>query len=175
MEGFNANDQFVQQLINFQPRLRGYIRLLLPNRAMAEDVLQETNLVLWRKAEDFEPGTNFGAWACRVAYYQALAQRQKIGREKLVFDDELVGDLASEAERQTGMLAESRSALQVCMDQLNTTHREMLDRRYAFGDSVNAIAERLGRPVGSVKQTLYRIRTTLGECIEQRLTAEGQA
>jgi DNA-directed RNA polymerase specialized sigma24 family protein len=39
----------------------------------ARDVLLETNLVLWQKIGEFEPGSNFGAWARKIAYFQALA------------------------------------------------------------------------------------------------------
>ena len=79
-----------------------YILSLLGNRTQAEDVMQETNAVLWRKAHEFKLGTNFGAWMLRVAYFQVMAHRRKITRDRLVFDDDFLADIADYAQQQTG-------------------------------------------------------------------------
>ncbi len=63
-----------------QDRVYTYTRTLLPNAENARDVLQETNIVLWRKRNEFKPGTDFVAWACKVAYYQALSFLRDAGR-----------------------------------------------------------------------------------------------
>ena len=51
---------------------------VLPNRTDVDDLLQETNLVLWREFESFEIGTNFTAWAYRIAHNQVLAWRKPV-------------------------------------------------------------------------------------------------
>jgi len=71
-----STDQIVQLLTNVQQQLTRYVRTLVPNRTDAEEVLQETNLFVWRHADEFELGTNFAAWACRIAYYQVLTFRR---------------------------------------------------------------------------------------------------
>ena len=63
--------------------------------------MQETNAVLWRKAHEFKLGTNFGAWMLRVAYFQVMAHRRKITRDRLVFDDDFLADIADDAQQQT--------------------------------------------------------------------------
>ncbi len=56
---------------------------LLANRQQAQDVMQETNLVLWCTADQFQPGTNFAAWMMKVAYYQVLDHRRKLNKQAI--------------------------------------------------------------------------------------------
>ena len=53
---------FIRLFTANEPRLRGFAMSLIPNRADAEDVLQQANLILWRKFGQFQIGTNFFAW-----------------------------------------------------------------------------------------------------------------
>ena len=71
-----GHDQFVLEIIAAQSRLYAYILSLVLNREKARDILQQTNLVLLEKEREFEWGTNFGAWASRVAYYEVLTDRR---------------------------------------------------------------------------------------------------
>lgn len=175
MAHHDTTEQFVQQLISCQTHVYTYILSLLGDRDLADEVLQETNLVLWRKADEFEPGTEFGAWACTIARFQVLAQRQKLARDHLVFDDDVL-DLVAEraAERLADMPARQR-ALRRCLSTLSEDQRKMLLARYAENGSVARIAEELGRSAPSVSQTLYRVRQLLVQCIERRLAEEADA
>lgn len=67
------DEAFVQLLTAEQLRLLHYIAKLLGDPNEAQNVLQETNLVLWRKSGEFQAGTNFSAWAHNVAYWQVRA------------------------------------------------------------------------------------------------------
>ncbi|PQJ27627.1 hypothetical protein BSZ32_03355 [Rubritalea profundi] len=58
---------FIGEITRIQSQLRAYIISLMPGASGAEDVLQETNLVLWEKRAKFEQGTNFRAWVCAIA------------------------------------------------------------------------------------------------------------
>src|ERR1041385_5597203 len=63
----------VQQLfVKHQLAVRAFILSLEPNFTDAEDLLQEVFLVITRKANDFEEGTNFFAWACTIARFKLL-------------------------------------------------------------------------------------------------------
>ena len=94
--------EFVTLLTNSQSRLYAYILSLTGDREQAQEVLQETNLVLWEKVATFEIGSNFIAWSFRTAYYQVLAQRKRISRNRIVFDDELIGGLAEDFGHDEG-------------------------------------------------------------------------
>lgn len=171
----DTTERFVQQLIGCQTRVYTYILSLLGDRDLADEVLQETNLVLWRKADEFEPGTEFGAWACTVARYQVLAQRQKLARDKLVFDDDVLDLVAERAAQRLADVPARQRALRRCLSTLSEDQRKMLLARYAEDGSVARIADELGRSAPSVSQTLYRVRQLLVKCIERRLAEEADA
>lgn len=165
----DKQDEFVQDLVQIQPRLRIFIRAMVRDANQVDDILQETNLVLWRKAGEFTPGTNFGAWACRTAYFQVLSHRKRRGQSRLLFDEQLLHHLADVVEHQTDDLDQRRLALRTCLTRLTDTQRELLDRRYNRAQSIAEIASQVDRPEGSTRQALYRIRLALLNCIRRRL------
>jgi RNA polymerase sigma-70 factor (ECF subfamily) len=160
---------FVQSLTGVQSRLYAYICSLLGETAGARDVLQETNLALWDKAQEYDPDRPFVPWAYKVAYLQVLAYRKRCSRSRLLFDEQLVSELAEQAASRDDDLDQRLEALGDCMGRLPGPRREMIDLRYLRGESVDAIAERLRKTPNVVAANLYRIRKALLECIESRI------
>src|SRR4051812_30687389 len=74
-------DAFVQLLGQSQRRIFLFVMSMVPNWSDAEEIIQETNLLLWREFDKFQPGTNFAAWACRIALNQTLAWRKRKRRD----------------------------------------------------------------------------------------------
>ncbi len=169
MEVTPASEAFVQQLIASQGRIYAYILSLVGDSDQADDVLQEVNLMLLRKSTEFEPGTNFIAWAFRTAFYQVQTFRNRQSRNRLIFDDDLLMLLARDAEDDTDDMTDRRRALRRCMLLLSSAQQDLLHRRYTAGASARTIARQLGRPAGSIHQTLYRLRLVLMKCIEDKL------
>ena len=149
-------DEFVRLLTASQPALYACILALLPDRVAAQDVLQETSLTLWHKAEDFEPGTNFMAWASRIARYHVLNYRRKMKRDRLVFDENLFEELAARQAMRTEDAHQYAGALRVCLEKLPEEQRELVAERYAPGGSVKQIAASRGQTAGAISQVLYR-------------------
>ena len=85
----NESEQFVELMTNFQGRLYAFILSLMGDPNSANDILQETNIVLWNKSSEFELGTNFKAWSFRIASFQVMAYRQRCMRDRLIFDDDM--------------------------------------------------------------------------------------
>ena len=71
----SRTEEFMRLFTHHQRHVYGYIRGLVPSLVEAEEVLQQTNLLLWEKFDQFQPGTNFRAWACKVAYLTVLKHR----------------------------------------------------------------------------------------------------
>ncbi len=165
-------EKFVQLLTAHQGILYAYIRSRLPDSVVVQDVLQETNLVLWRRSEEFEAGTNFVAWACKVAYFQVLAFYRDNKRESMVFNVELVYMLAQQNEEKLADAQDLQQILSRCVNKLPEQSRRLIQQRYAPGGSVQSIAEKQGRSIGAVSQTLYRIRQLLQECVQKTLARE---
>ena len=167
------SEELVRLLTEAQGPVYGYLLTLIPDRSRARDLLQETNITLWKKAATFEEGTNFNAWACKIAYFHVLSFRRKMAREKLVFDDDILDYLA---ERNDDRLIQDftkdrNAALKACMQKLSDKQRKLVEERYKPGASVQRIAADQGRTVGAISQTLYRIRHNLMQCIEKTLAS----
>lgn len=166
----DRNEFFVQQITEHQNRLFGYIYSMLGDHARASDVLQETNLVLWRKQPEFREGQPFLAWAFGIARYQVLAHVRDRGRDRCLLDPELVETLAQETERQAEQIDALRDSLRKCMAQLSEAHRELVQQRYFRSASIQQIAQSLDRGVSAVKVSLMRIRRQLADCVRRRMT-----
>jgi RNA polymerase sigma-70 factor, ECF subfamily len=164
------SDQIVQLLTNVQQQLVRYVRTLVPNRADADEVLQETNLFIWRHADEFELGTNFAAWASKVAYYEVLSFRKRQARSRLRFSDALVEQLALSAARNLVEDNLSTEAFDSCIAKLNEQDRELMRLRYEPGARVEDVARQVGRSTKAVYNALGRIRGWLLECIERTVS-----
>ena len=164
--------EFVQLLTTHQSRMFAYILSLLGNRTQAEDVMQETNAVLWRKAHEFKLGTNFGAWMLRVAYFQVMAHRRKITRDRLVFDDDFLADIADDAQQQTERYEENQRLLVDCIGKLNERYQKLIRRRYTEGATLKSMASQSDQSESSIKQALVRARNALVECVKRHRPEE---
>lgn len=168
----NPSDEFVQLFTRAQRPLYLFILAQVGNVQAAEEILQETNLIIWSKLDQFEPNTNFAGWTRQIATYEILKHRQRLRREKLSFSDTFVNLVADEVVSQTPEQEFRREALQQCLEKLHKKDRELIRWRYQPGISGKELAESLGRPANSVYQSLGRIRRTLLECIQRRMTSE---
>jgi RNA polymerase sigma-70 factor, ECF subfamily len=153
--------QFIQDLTANQNSLYGYILSLLPDRSVAQDILQEVSLTAWQKHADFTPGTSFFAWASKIAYFHVLSHRRKMSRDKLVFDDEVLDYLAERQLERVEEVSRRGVAVKSCLEKLPADQRQLIEQRYASGGSVQRIAEQAGKSVGAISQALYRIREAL--------------
>jgi RNA polymerase sigma-70 factor (ECF subfamily) len=171
----SVTESFVVLLTNAQCDLHTYIAYLVGNRDEARDVLQETNLVLWREASRYDGVRPFLAWAKAVAYYQALSHLKKRSRDRLVFDEELVLLLAeSDAGHHEGMQARLRM-LDVCFAKLTHLQQSVMKFRYFRNWSVRRLAARFAFSEAAGSMLLTRVRRQLAECIERSLAEEREA
>ena len=159
---------FSRKLTALQRSLYAYILTLLPNRADAEDVLQETNLILCRKANEYDPQGHFQGWAFQIARYQVMAQITKTKRSRLQFSTEIIETLAAE-EFDTKRMALSQKALQLCYDLLPVHMKKIARLRFREDSNLKDISAKVGRPLGSVSATLHRIRINLTDCVRKKL------
>jgi RNA polymerase sigma-70 factor (ECF subfamily) len=171
--GFASADPagaFQASLEAVQQPLLAYIISLTGNSSDSYDILQETNLFLWERRDEFEAGTSFKAWACRVAYFKTLAFRrdsQRRGEE--FFREDILLHLAAQAPEQFADGDEKLEALRACLEGLRGADRELLMVRYASPDSLADFAHRIGRSAPAVHTAICRIRGLLRQCVERRL------
>ena len=169
---FSADEsaEFVANIAAIQRQLHTYIYSLVYHREDTEDILQETNYVLWRKADTFKPGTNFRAWAYKIAQLQVMAYRKRKMKlnQKEWLDSELIECLAEEALEDAEYYQQRYDALQSCLQALPEERRNLVTKRYTPGISVNEMAEEMGKAPKAVSETLRRIRHALHKCIKEK-------
>lgn len=167
-ETFQA--EYVRLITKHQSALYAYILSIHPNRAAAEDILQETNLVLWKRMDDLNEGASFQAWAFRIAYFQTMRYLKTRKRQSwLVFDDDMTAEIAEEAEEKQSGFEDKRQALRQCLSKLKRGDVTMLRLRYEENASLKDIGRQLDRTEGALKQVYLRIRRSLKQCIQHRL------
>ncbi|MEM0964579.1 MAG: sigma-70 family RNA polymerase sigma factor [Verrucomicrobiota bacterium] len=164
------DEAFVAEISDAQTPLRAYILKLVGNHHAAQDVLQETNVILWKKRMDWDPNTLFLKWAFRVAYFQTKAhfRDQSRERKRLTFSDELIDQLALNEPNFTSE-AQLQEALNHCLEKMDTDKRNALIQRYAGKYSVEEIAKQIGLNPNTLSQNLRRLRSKLSICIQSRL------
>lgn len=165
------SELFVQLLTEEQTRLLHYIGMLLGDPHAAKNVLQETNLVLWRKASDFTHGTNFTAWSRKVAFWQVQAYVRDRRRDRHVFSDELIAQLANQqaAVAAEGAETDMRIALRHCLGHLSKSNLELIRERYEADMPIALLADKTGKTQSAIKVGLMRLRRSLLKCIEREL------
>lgn len=174
MSKSDANDaQFLTLVTGAQRMLHAFILRLVPCLSDADDILQETNLVLWSKQSEYAPGTDFRAWAFRISRFQVMAFRKRQSIDRLVFGDELIDRLARCGRRRGESIDEKRVLLIDCLQRLKDRQRRLLDEHYGERLSGREIAEKSGKNVDAVFQALHRARESLLRCIQHGLNQKG--
>ncbi len=167
---------FLRLFLQNERRLYGYVLTLLPNRADADDVLQEASLVMWDKFNENDPPVDFVAWGCRIAYFKVLDLHKKRQRSRVQFSQALLERLAETAVEQaaTLQLDERQHALAECVKKLPARDQDLLVRRFSDGMSIQALAQQVERSADAVYKALAKIRLALFECVTRRLATEAR-
>lgn len=169
---FAPGDLFVGELTGCQAMLRGYCEAALGHGEDAKDAWQRTNIVLWRKAQDWNPATKFLPWALSVARYEVLAVIRDRQRERIIFDNDVAELMADTAVHLAETSGARRDALTHCLTKLNPRQRTVLSAHYLSGHTQSEIASEHGMGLSAVKVLLLRLRRSLAECIEKHQLKE---
>ncbi|WP_193211398.1 sigma-70 family RNA polymerase sigma factor [Luteolibacter marinus] len=159
---------FVKLLTDHQSIIRSFVISLLPGAPGVDDVIQETNVLLWKRRETFEPGTNFKAWALTTARYQAMTYCWILKKRRWVtLDDDVAELVASEMEEKLDrLMVEKRiEALRSCIEEVRPDDRELLMQRYWHKTRLQDFAVIHGRSMNGLKVQLFRLRSALKRCI----------
>ena len=162
--------EFVRLLTQHSSRIFGFVLALCVNRSDAEDVFQNTSVVLWEKFDAYQPGTNFLAWACRIAYFEALYDRRKTHRVRTL-SDEAWQALAADALAISEEKEDRQEALADCLQKLSASDRNLLEQKYFSQRSVAEIAAATAKSVHSVYRSLSRIHDALLQCVRRAMSA----
>ena len=168
MEDDDFATRFVNEVTAAQPKMRSYIAKLVANASSVDDILQESNRVLWEKREDWQEGTVFLKWAYRVCYFRVKSWRRDQAREKLVFSDDLLETFARE-EPADDLMSRREEGLKHCLKKLSGDQHDAVMRYYDPSFSVSELARERKLAPNTLAQQLRRIRQRLHLCIESYL------
>lgn len=154
-----------------QHHVLGFVQMLLPSVHDAEEVLQETSIVLWNKWDQYDPERDFVKWACGIARYEVFRYLRK-KKQPLHLSEALLNQIADLATTQASIDSSDRDcmdALKKCVDGLKTKERDLLALRYRKDTPVVEIANRIGLARSTVFESLQKIRARLLRCVQRRL------
>ncbi|MEM9588952.1 MAG: sigma-70 family RNA polymerase sigma factor [Planctomycetota bacterium] len=158
--------------LRHQPAIQSFVMSLLGSHDDSEVVMQETSVKLWKKFDQFERGSSFRNWAFQIARYEALNHRRRKQRDRHLFTEELMNQLASDAEQQSLVLEEERRILSHCIAKLSEGDRGVLAACYREGATIKQYAQQVGRTANAVGKQLAKIRAALLRCVRTTLAGE---
>jgi RNA polymerase sigma-70 factor (ECF subfamily) len=172
----DADPDFATLIRHHQTQLFGYIYSLVRDLDDADDLFQQTSLVLWDKFGQFDRSKSFINWACGVARYEVLNFLRSRSRNRLYFTDELnIALIEAHESVDQDRLEERRDALSGCMKKMRSRDIELLETCYGRSIGIQEVARTWGRSTHSIHNSLRRIRRTLFECVRRSLALEGLA
>jgi len=152
-----------------QDMLLAFAGYRLPDRDLADEVVQQTFIRAFEQLRDFRPDGDFAAWLraiCRFVILAEVKRRQRQAHNLAGVRDRLQSVLIGEASRHD--VGEDRLArLADCLRRLPAPHRALVDRRYRENASVHELALAYGRTVTWVTTVLFRVRGLLKKCMER--------
>lgn len=162
---------FLPLFIRHERRIYAYIFTLVPRRADADDLLQETSLVLWDKFDVTNPPTDFLAWGRRIAYHKVLDYYKKSKRADARLSQVFLNRVSESAAdtKLVPQLEERREALAACVEKLPPRARDLLTYRFVEGATTQSTAELVGKSVDAVYKALAKLRQSLFECVQKRM------
>lgn len=165
----SSRDLVLREFVRHRSSLFSLILSLTRDFAFAEEVMQEVAIVVCDQWADFRPGSNFQAWAMRIARNK-IHNLTRTERRLILLSPEAIEGVERAAAEETsdGWL----EAVHHCLETVEERSRMLLSLRYRKGQSGEEIARRLSMTVPAVHMALSRARASIGRCVQGRL-AEG--
>lgn len=152
-------------------RVYAYIYSLVANRADVDDIFQDTGLVVFSKFNEFQPGTNFGAWACRIAYHKVMQFfRDREATDHL--DETVLELLQAQSLDLSATVPAQLTALRDCLSQMPPGEKRLVKLRYFRSATVEAIAQKTGQSPSTVYKNLAKAHEALLDCVTRKLAQE---
>lgn len=165
-------EAYLRLLTQHDRWLATYVYSLVPRAADADDILQEVKVTMWKHFGRFEPGSNFRAWARRVATNQILNYRRSEKRHpSSELEQSFIEAVAAEIDRRAESFDQRAEALRHCLHKLPEAHRKLIVWRYYEDCGIDEIAAKSQRSADAVYQLLSRIRGLLNDCVSRQLAA----
>src|SRR5499426_1367790 len=162
-----GGDQLAMRTLFGRHRVSLYrwVLRLVTDDALAEDLLSEVFLDVWRQAASFEARASVSTWLLAIARYKALSARRR--RTHVEWDDDLALSVADPADGPDLVLEKKTQAelVRQCLARLSPEHSEVIDLVYYHEKSVEEVARIVGIPEATVKTRMFYARKNLSELV----------
>ena len=172
METLNQKDHFHSFLRLNDRKIYAYILSILKNVHDADDVMQETSIVMWNKFSAFSPGMDFVLWGITIARYQILAFLRDKKRTKVKNSKAIINSIHNEVTRKLQDIDYHLDLLKKCAQKLDTVDRHLLKLRYEKGYTLQKIGELVSKSTRATYYSLARIHKLLLGCIRRNLAEQ---
>jgi len=162
-------DQILRLLARETRMIQAFIRAMVCDFHLAEDILQEVFVVALQRRDQFVEGTNFSAWVREIARRVSLAKIRKSGKGDLALTTEVLDAIEDSFEVAPERWELERRALGACVEGLPEESRKILALRYIQEAPITQIASLVRRSTDGVKGVLKRLRQRLADCVSARL------
>ena len=161
---------FLRLFVRHQQEIYAYILTLVPHVHDADDLFQEGMTVMWRKFDQFQPGTNFAALGVHIMRYQILDYRRNLARSKQVLvEDSLIEILMNHLPTIQDEMALRIEALRKCQSLLDDRAKRIIKMRYEHNTPAEEIASYLKVSRRHVYHILGQINGVLLRCMRRTL------
>ncbi len=164
-------DQFLPLFIQYEADLRGFIRSVVLDPHVREDVFQECAMLLWRQFDQYDGRQSFGAWTRGIAANKIKQRRRDDRRFPVAFSPETIQSVLDAFDRIEAAAGPRTEALSECVEELPPNSRHLVNLRYERNLACAEIASETGRTLEAIYRALSRIREGLEECIRRKLSA----
>jgi RNA polymerase sigma-70 factor, ECF subfamily len=163
-----GGDRLAMQTLFARHRTAVYRWLLrlVGNETVAEDLLSDVFLDVWRQAGRFQARSAVSTWLLAIARFKALSARRT--RKDAELDETIEATIADSADDPEVMLAKKHrdQVVREAINQLSPEHKEIIDLVYYHAKSVDECAQILGVPSGTVKTRMFYARKKLAEMVK---------
>ena len=159
-------DDFAERIVRNQRRVFAYIVTLLANRDDAEDVFQNTCLILWKKWDEFDPSRDFFGWACGIAHNEVRNLLRRKRPARLQLSEDVMARIAETRLKADKFLEIRGQFLALCLERLADAQRRLVEQCYLGDKPIKALAEEMSISPAALTMRLQRIRKILFECME---------
>lgn len=161
---------FLKLYLANEKRINGYVRALVPNWSDVEDIVQEIVTVMWSKFRDFEKGTNFTAWALKIAHFQVLNYYKIKKSNKMYFSQKIISDLSDKLSSKKPNTDERLNTLKKCLQKLSSDELLLVNMRYEPGSSTKSVSRQTGKDLHQLYRFFNKLHAKLLLCIRRRMT-----
>ena len=146
-------------------RVFRFVQRMVRNSTIADDVVSQVFLEVWRSAHAFENRARVSTWLLGIARFRAFNFLRERAHEDIDQDDVLVIADTSDTPERALDRKQTNDVLEACMDSLSPAHREIIDLFYYHEKSIAEVSEIICIPQATVKTRMFYARKRLARIL----------